>query len=616
MEQTPFTCKHCGGYFVNPSQWFIHERTCPLLIYQQNQPSSHFLPITSDPIHNISPLSNPYQSNSLHFQASFGPHHPVISSVSVLSSLQIYNMQSTGYLLTPSTFNPSPNFGLNWPVIRRNDQDSGQMDAISRNISDPFTGAARALFPHNSVEGYQNMPAPLTQKPTNTSNQSDMICNTSEHKRKSHDDVEEVVTPSKFARSDVDYPYEDSNRTSTSCAKKTQEDMNDIPRKARHKYGTLTEPIRLYHELDENNLTQLQCFIRKRCIDVFTAAEDDEHEPSRGKSNTIVTGQVGIRCSFCRLASSGTARGGIYFPRSIELIYAACMNLIQRHFFECPFIPIPVKEKYCELKIMNARSGVSRVYWTLSATNLGLVDTPSGIRYCPEAATGFAHDDASPSEEIVPAANGDTNCHLKSDHNYYASSMHKKSWDERVADNDNNRMTFFESLSEYGKIMNNNVCEIKESKGESTSSSSSSQTRTEAVALDFLCLPEDQAYITRFTYVIMRQMTFCTFTEADRHGKRKDLSLGFGGIACHHCISDYGTGRFFPSSLKTLSDTTKTLNALYTHILQCRKCPSSVKEELNDLRKSHEQERADLLFGSQKAFFSRIWSRVHDRFSA
>ena len=103
----------------------------------------------------------------------------------------------------------------------------------------------------------------------------------------------------------------------------------------------------------------------------------------------------------------------------------------------------------------------------------------------------------------------------------------------------------------------------------------------------------------------------CVFTEADRLGKRKGLPPGFPGLACRHCFGGYGSGRFFPSSIKTLSDTSKTLNVLHNHMQRCRKCPGDVRETLDKLRKFHDEQRSKMKFGSQKAFFARIWDRLH-----
>jgi len=127
-----------------------------------------------------------------------------------------------------------------------------------------------------------------------------------------------------------------------------------------------------------------------------------------------------------------------------------------------------------------------------------------------------------------------------------------------------------------------------------------------------LVTSEDEKVATQFSFYLLGQMQMCVFTEADRLGKRKGLPPGFPGLACRHCFGGYGSGRFFPSSIKTLSDTSKTLNVLYNHMMRCRKCPMEVREVLEKLRKVHDEQRAKMKFGSQKAFFARIWDRLHD----
>ena len=126
-----------------------------------------------------------------------------------------------------------------------------------------------------------------------------------------------------------------------------------------------------------------------------------------------------------------------------------------------------------------------------------------------------------------------------------------------------------------------------------------------------LVFAEDKPYSTGFSFHLLSQMQPCAFTEADRLGKRKGLPHGFPGLACRHCYGGFGSGRFFPSSIKTLSDTSKTLNVLHNHMLRCRKCPSEIRELLESLRVTHNEERSKMKFGSQKAFFGRIWRRLH-----
>lgn len=123
--------------------------------------------------------------------------------------------------------------------------------------------------------------------------------------------------------------------------------------------------------------------------------------------------------------------------------------------------------------------------------------------------------------------------------------------------------------------------------------------------------PADRTLSTSFSYFIMSQMRMCHFVEADRLGKRKALPAGFPGLACRHCYGGFGSGRFFPSTLKTLSDTSKTLNVLHNHMMRCRKCPIDVRDSLTKLKPHHDLERARMKFGSQKSFFERIWGRLH-----
>jgi hypothetical protein len=127
-------------------------------------------------------------------------------------------------------------------------------------------------------------------------------------------------------------------------------------------------------------------------------------------------------------------------------------------------------------------------------------------------------------------------------------------------------------------------------------------------------IPEDfnNALGTKFSRAVCRQFMKVAFKEKDRQGKRKDLVVGFPGFACYYCNGGSKSGgRYFPSSIKTMSDSKKTLLSLYNHIQKCRKCPEPLKKSLKDLRPSHDEERKLQNYGSQKTFFSLIWANLH-----
>mmetsp|Transcript_8650 Transcript_8650/g.14110 ORF Transcript_8650/g.14110 Transcript_8650/m.14110 type:complete len:232 (+) Transcript_8650:211-906(+) len=119
-----------------------------------------------------------------------------------------------------------------------------------------------------------------------------------------------------------------------------------------------------------------------------------------------------------------------------------------------------------------------------------------------------------------------------------------------------------------------------------------------------LVILADKTTATAFSYLLLGQMQPCVFTEG--------LPTSSAGLACRHCFGEYGSGRFFPSSIKTLGDMSNTLNVLHDHMARCCKVPKEVLEELEVARATHDDERAKMKFGSQKAFFAKIWSRLHD----
>lgn len=67
----------------------------------------------------------------------------------------------------------------------------------------------------------------------------------------------------------------------------------------------------------------------------------------------------------------------------------------------------------------------------------------------------------------------------------------------------------------------------------------------------------------------------------------------------------------FPSSIKTMSDASKTLDAIYKHIGMCKQCPNDIKHGLNNLKEFHDSEKSKMPFGNQRAFFAKIWGRLH-----
>jgi hypothetical protein len=381
----------------------------------------------------------------------------------------------------------------------------------------------------------------------------------------------------------------------------TAQDMLDT--NDERSFSVLHHPLPLAMSSDKEWLTPLHCFVRKHCVEVFCASSQDVSTPSKGKRKPIQIGQVGIRCPHCQTSSAGAVmreRGSVYYPTTISSIYNATMNLLQRHLHACPSFPDDLKGRYKALKADDARSGTSKKYWIESALSLGLVDTENGIRFSTRRPPPLPRPNRQHQSAAV--AGGLVDSDLNDSSNIFTSNATNRN-DDGIGIDSNMGVTF-DDVDENGSTSYNGerIDALRTEFDSKTISSVSS-----------LVTLEDKPYATAFSFELLSQMQPCVFTEADRLGKRKGLPTGFAGLACRHCFGGYGSGRFFPSSIKTLSDTSKTLNVLYNHMLRCRKCPLDVKESLQKFKIHHDDERAKMKFGSQKAFFAKIWSRLHDR---
>lgn len=122
------------------------------------------------------------------------------------------------------------------------------------------------------------------------------------------------------------------------------------------------QPIPLALDTDKLWLTPLHCFVRRQCVELFTATDEDIKAPSKGKRKPVRSGQVGIRCPWChkpgaKLNSYKTPpeRSSVYYPTGIKSIYSASMNLLQRHLHSCPSVPEGIMRQYETLKADDAR---------------------------------------------------------------------------------------------------------------------------------------------------------------------------------------------------------------------------------------------------------------------
>eukprot|EP00565_Helicotheca_tamesis_P000562 CAMPEP_0185728234 /NCGR_PEP_ID=MMETSP1171-20130828/3652_1 /TAXON_ID=374046 /ORGANISM="Helicotheca tamensis, Strain CCMP826" /LENGTH=537 /DNA_ID=CAMNT_0028396917 /DNA_START=142 /DNA_END=1755 /DNA_ORIENTATION=- len=136
---------------------------------------------------------------------------------------------------------------------------------------------------------------------------------------------------------------------------------------------------------DDDVLSPLHCFMRKYCVEAFSAEAEDVALPryGRGYGCKIQVGQVGIRCLHCRWRKPQIrAERAVCYPSSIKNIYHSMETWQRRHSIVCEDIPGWVKKRLTELmKLSRSFAGGRRQYWTDAGMKLGLVDTKHGVRF-------------------------------------------------------------------------------------------------------------------------------------------------------------------------------------------------------------------------------------------
>lgn len=305
---------------------------------------------------------------------------------------------------------------------------------------------------------------------------------------------------------------------------------------------------------DDQWLTPLHCFVRRYCVEAFVATSKDIAAPCMGKRNPLSVDQVGIRCPYC-----SPERVGRKSQTDTIDDTPACENGV--------IYP----------------SIISRIY--NSSINL----LQRHFRRCPNV----------PPEILARYEE------LKSSNTRSGAS--KKYWVDSA-------ITLGLVDTPQGIHMDKQVHSSHRNVEASSDSSSKvvvDKWNISGAQAPPLVLPSDKRSTTAFTFHLMSQMQPCVFSEADRLGRRRGLKVGFTGLACRHCYGIHGSGRFFPSSVKTMADASKSLDVIYRHVMRCKNCPLEIKDQLRNLREVHDCERNNMPFGNQRAFFVNVWHRLH-----
>lgn len=287
-----------------------------------------------------------------------------------------------------------------------------------------------------------------------------------------------------------------------------------------------TGTISLALDTDEESLSPIHCFMRRYCVEAFSATEGDVSTPRGGQpyGNRVSIGQVGIRCLHCKNRPHHERQErAVCFPSSLKNIYHSIETWQRRHSLVCQDIPDWIKRSMIDLmEKSKTGAGGRRKYWEESAGQLGMATTDDGIRFVG-----------------VPGDSCKFLTHER--HSVNATLGSKKQWRkdptvEVVRQQDRQLVT------------------------------------------DYLFLLLDQ----------MEMCSFTEDDRSGGRSKVKNCEAGYPGMQCKHCEGKAGFGRYFPATCQALTSANSDRN-IHNHLVKCRRCPPYVQEELVRLHEQQQR---------------------------
>jgi hypothetical protein len=134
-----------------------------------------------------------------------------------------------------------------------------------------------------------------------------------------------------------------------------------------------------------------------------------------------------------------------------------------------------------------------------------------------------------------------------------------------------------------------------------------SNVMTETVLEEDKKWPSGEWRLTDFVVKVMEQVVPCRANDRDAGKKFRRIHVGYPGMACRHCLGAAGEGRYFFTTLESL---TTASTVLEKHVLKCPAVPPEIKSEVAAAKVTHPGQRKALVAGSQQGYFNRLWDRL------
>jgi hypothetical protein len=383
----------------------------------------------------------------------------------------------------------------------------------------------------------------------------------------------------------------------------------------------------LFLPSDANFLSEAHCFIRFVCIELFTSTEQHLTAGGRGARPTHV-GQVGFRCIHCKNQPRDLqANQAVSFPSTRDNIFESVRNFQRVHLESCRFIPPNINLIYQEIihkgNHQPKRSHkLVRAYYSQAASEMGLIDTPFGLRYRDEC--GYKQR-TTPSPEmlnILEAGRAEEKAGTK--------FVEPFKIDKMAAPKDDN--TTSASSSSAGRNAVDIVNDVKFGKFDALSSKLTKQVLLNARKETTLFVqPQDFPTISDFIFLLFHQLKPCKpmfhkkrrrlpsssttglSLERDHPNNNNNSSMPFAGLCCKHCQKEDNenpNGMYFPANVECLGDSSFSQTLLMHLMSSCPHVPQDIKHALTELKNLAREYKASVKRGSKKKFVEKVWDRL------
>ncbi len=381
----------------------------------------------------------------------------------------------------------------------------------------------------------------------------------------------------------------------------------------------------LYLPSDASFLSEAHCFIRFACIELFSATEEDivaAAGPGVARPTAYTSiGEVGFRCIHCKNKPRHLqANHAVSFPSTCDNIFESVRNYQRVHLETCPYIPHQIKYTYQDIIAKGNRTPrrshrLIRAYYSQAAKEMGLVDTPFGLRYSDEC--GYRQPGGNlPSREmlsILEAAMIEDGSSSR-DTAAVAAAEERRSSSTTINNSD--------SSSTVTPIAQ----DVKFGKFDTISSKLTKQAILNARREGTVFVhPQDFPTISDFIFLLFHQLKPCKPTccrkrrrvsHSDGNSSSDNISTPIAGLCCKHCclVQEDGevhpsSGMYFPSTVECLGDSSFS-QTLLMHLMSCSQTPQEIKHALTELKNLAREYKASIKRGSKREFVMKVWDRL------